>query len=422
MALTVKAPRGTADVLPENAHKWRYIEDEARGVAALYGFSEVRFPTFEHTELFERGVGGTTDVVQKEMYTFLDKGGRSVTLRPEGTASTVRLVIEHALYGGPMPLRLYYIGSCFRYEKPQAGRLREFCQFGAEVFGAPLPAADAEVIAMVDMLFSRLGISQHVRLEINSIGCRGCRSQYLALLREYFNERAGGLCRTCLERLERNPLRLLDCKEEGCRTVNAGAPLPAEHLCGECAAHFDGVKERLNALGIAYTVNGRIVRGLDYYTKTVFEFISDAIGAQSAVCAGGRYDGLTEELGGPALTGLGFAMGLERVLLLMEKTGAPFPEPPRCDVYLATVGEAASKRAQAIAGSLRKAGLCAQCDITGRSLKAQMKYADKLGARYTVVLGDDELAAGRASLKRMDTGESVTVSLGSLADEIKRMG
>lgn len=418
MALITKAPRGTADVLPQESCQWQYVENTAREVAELFGFTEIRFPTFEHTELFERGVGDTTDVVQKEMYTFADKGGRSVTLRPEGTASAARLVVEHSLYGGTMPLKLYYIVPCFRYEKPQAGRLREFHQFGLELLGAPSPAADADVIAMADLLFRRLGLTG-IRLEINSIGCPECRKAYLAVLKDYFKANTDSLCRTCLERLEKNPMRIIDCKDETCKTITQNAPLAVDHLCGECRGHFNGVKSRLDALGTAYTVNGRIVRGLDYYTKTVFEFISDNIGAQGTVCGGGRYDGLIAELGGPALPGLGFAMGIERILMLMKNTGAAIPEPRGCDLYIGSIGDAASIAAQTIAGRLRGLGFIAECDTVGRSVKAQMKYADKLGASYTVILGDDEISKGSAVLKQMKTGETKEIALTEIEKWIK---
>ena len=312
----ITAPRGTCDVLPQDAYKWQYLESVMREAGRRYGYEEARFPTFEHTELFQRGVGGATDVVQKEMYTFNDKGGRSVTLRPEGTASVMRMVLEHGLYGGLLPLKTYYIIPCFRYEKPQAGRLREFHQFGVEVFGAAEPAADCEVIALGAHILRTLGISG-VALEINSIGCRECRARYKAALVEYYSQFKDRLCETCLGRLETNPLRLLDCKSPVCGALKAGAPSILDYLCGDCAEHFAAVRAGLDALGIDYTVNPFIVRGLDYYNRTVFEFTSNQIGAQAAIFGGGRYDGLAEDLGGAPLSGLGFAMGLERLLLLV---------------------------------------------------------------------------------------------------------
>lgn len=419
MANSIKAPRGTADTLQNECRKWRYIEEIAHLSSELFGFGEARFPMFEHTELFERGVGDGTDVVQKEMYTFSDKSGRSLTLRPEGTASVARLVTEHSLYSAALPLKLYYIGSFFRYEKPQAGRMREFHQFGAELLGSVSPAADAEIISLVCHFFDRLGLFG-LRLEINSIGCSSCRGEYLFRLKEYFNQNKDNLCTTCLNRLSKNPLRILDCKEKGCININNDAPLPVNHLCDECSLHFDGVKSRLSAMNIDYTVNGRIVRGLDYYNRTVFEFVSDAIGAQSAVCGGGRYDGLTEEIGGPPLAAIGFAMGLERVLLLMEKTQVSLPDEKPSLVYIAGIGEAADIKAQALTNALRAAGISAECDTVGRSLKAEMKYADKKGVRYTVVLGDDEIKSGEISLRDMSKGETIPVKITDLADVLIR--
>ena len=403
MALLTKAPRGTQDVLPKESHKWQYLEATLRDTAQLFGFSEIRVPTFEHTELFDRSVGDTTDVVQKEMYTFTDKGDRSITLRPEGTAGTVRSVIENGLLNDALPLKVCYLLSCFRYEKPQAGRLREFHQFGAEYFGAASPAADAELIAMIAECFARLGV-EGLSLRINSIGCPECRPAYYDALKQYFAARRDELCDSCRERLEKNPMRILDCKSPVCHEIAAGAPKVTDYLCGDCREHFEGLQKRLDLLGLEYEVDPGIVRGLDYYTRTVFEFVSEHIGAQGTVCGGGRYDGLVEMLGGPKTPALGFAIGLERLLLLMQNTGCALPEAPRPEMYIGSIGEEAAIRAMGLAQEIRAEGFYAVFDTMGRGVKAQMKYADKLGCRYSCILGDDELAAGKAKLKDMKTG------------------
>lgn len=410
MAGNISIPRGTKDVLPSESHQWQYIESVLRKCAADFGFSEIRFPTFEHTELFLRGVGDTTDIVQKEMYTFEDKGGRSITLRPEGTASVVRSVIENGLYAGVLPLKVFYIAPNFRYEKPQAGRLREHHQFGVEYFGAASPLADAEVISLADTFLARLGIDD-VTAAINSIGCPKCRKDYQKALTEYYSGYVSELCPTCVDRLGRNPLRLLDCKEEKCSALASAAPKTVDYLCGECAQHFETLKAELDRLGVRYRVDTGIVRGLDYYTKTVFEFITGGIGAQSAICAGGRYDGLCEELGGPKLPGLGFGSGIERLLLTMAAKGAKFPEGEKPLLFAAALGTAAAEKVSELVCGLRRAGIHAERDTTGRSLKAQMKYADKLGCRYTLIIGDNELDAGRAELRCMADGSCRSVEL-----------
>ena len=410
MALITKAARGTQDVLPSESGHWQHIEQTALAIARDFGYREMRTPVFEHTELFHRSVGETTDVVQKEMYTFEDKGCRSITLRPEGTAGMARALLEHGLNNEALPVKVSYLTSCYRYEKPQAGRLREFHQFGVECFGAAAPQADAEVITLARMVLDNLGVTG-VELRLNSIGCPGCRAKYHEALRAYFESRRDELCETCLGRLQRNPMRILDCKSPVCSQIAAGAPVMLDYLCGDCAAHFDTVKGCLEAAGVAYVIDPHIVRGLDYYTRTVFEFVSDALGAQAVVCGGGRYDGLIDELGGPHLPSLGFGMGLERLLLVMEAKGYAFPEEPRCEVYLASMGDAAACRCFAMATRLREGGVSAECDTVGRSLKAQMKYADKLGARYTLVLGDNELESGRAQLKDMESGAAEEVAL-----------
>ena len=418
MALITKSIKGTQDTLPSESHKVRFVEQTALETAGNCGFREIRIPVFEHTELFQRGVGDTTDVVQKEMYTFLDKGGRSITLRPEGTAGVVRSFLENGLYNEPMPQKLCYLVSCYRYEKPQAGRLREFHQFGLECLGTASPAADAEVIGIANDVFSFLGV-RGLKLEINSIGCPACRKEYHKALREYFESRKDELCHTCLDRLERNPMRILDCKSPVCSEIAKDAPKALDYLCDECRTHFDSVQKYLKAMDIPFTVEPSIVRGLDYYTKTVFEFVSTEIGAQGTVC-GGRYDGLVEEIGGAHTPALGFAMGIERLLLLMEKQGLPFPEREKCSLYIATMGEKASFKAASIASSLRREGLEVQFDVVSRSVKAQMKYANKLGAAFTVVIGDSELDSGIVKLKNMESGEETEVALENFEEAFMR--
>ena len=410
MNLITKAIRGTQDVLPAESYKWQHIEQTALSIARDFGYREMRTPVFEHTVLFQRSVGETTDVVQKEMYTFDDKGGRSITLRPEGTAGAARAMLEHGLNNDALPVKASYVTSCYRYENPQAGRLREFHQFGVECFGAAAPQADAEVIALAHTVLETLGVTG-VSLHINSIGCPACRAKYHEALKAYFSARKDQLCETCLGRLERNPMRILDCKSPVCSALAAEAPVILDYLCDDCAAHFQAVKGCLEEAELPYTVDPRIVRGLDYYTRTVFEFVSDALGAQAVVCGGGRYDGLCQELGGPSIPSLGFGMGLERLLLVMEAKGCAFPAPPRCELYLAPMGEAAVRRCFAIASRLREGGVAVEFDVAGRGLKAQMKYADKRGARYVIVVGDSELETGMAKLKDMESGEASDITL-----------
>ncbi len=416
MAEKISAPRGTHDVLPDNIASWHYVENTLREVAARFGYREIRFPTFEHTELFLRGVGDTTDVVQKEMYTFEDKGGRSITLRPEGTASVVRSYIENSLYAGALPLKVYYIAPNFRYEKPQAGRLREHHQFGAECFGSPAPQADAEVIALADTFMNALGIT-NIALRLNSIGCPVCRPSYHEALRSFFEARQDKLCTTCRDRMTRNPLRILDCKNPDCAALVKTAPVMLDYLCEDCQAHQHGLEEHLKAGGISYAIDPYIVRGLDYYTRTVFEFTTDCIGAQSTICGGGRYDKLVETLGGPPTPALGFGSGLERLLMVMESQKALPPAPPGCDLFIATRGEQAALTATGLISHMRRRpGLRAECDLMGRSLKAQMKAADRMGARYVLVLGEEELATGQATLKDMQkSGEDLPCALSAEA-------
>lgn len=410
MGVITKKIKGTEDVLPKDSYRWQFVEDVMRKESAAYGFKEIRTPVFEHTELFARGVGQTTDVVQKEMYTFDTKGGESVTLRPEGTAGAARAVLEHGLVNDSLPIKASYFVSCYRYEKPQAGRLREFHQFGLECYGTQSPVADAELICAAQSIFDRLGIKQ-LRLEINSIGCPACRAEYHKALKEYFYGYKDELCETCNSRLEKNPMRILDCKSPVCSKIAQGAPKITDYLCDECREHFASVQKYLDAAGVEYTVNPTIVRGLDYYTKTVFEFVTDFIGAQGTVCGGGRYDGLIEELGGKHLPSLGFAMGIERLLMLMDKQGIEIPKPSTCDLYVAVMGEKASLKSFEIIKAVRSCGLIAETDVVGRGLRAQMKYADKIGAKFSMVLGDNEIEQGKAVIKNMSSGEQTEIVL-----------
>lgn len=410
MGVITKKIKGTEDVLPKDSYRWQFVEDVMRKESAAYGFKEIRTPVFEHTELFARGVGQTTDVVQKEMYTFDTKGGESVTLRPEGTAGAARAMLEHGLVNDSLPIKASYFVSCYRYEKPQAGRLREFHQFGLECYGTQSPVADAELICAAQSIFDRLGIKQ-LRLEINSIGCPTCRAEYHKALKEYFYGYKDELCETCNSRLEKNPMRILDCKSPVCSKIAQGAPKITDYLCNECKEHFASVQKYLDAAGVEYMVNPTIVRGLDYYTKTVFEFVTDFIGAQGTVCGGGRYDGLIEELGGKHLPSLGFAMGIERLLMLMDKQGIEIPKPSTCDLYVAVMGEKASLKSFEIIKAVRSCGLIAETDIVGRGLRAQMKYADKIGAKFSMVLGDNEIEQGKAVIKNMSNGEQTEIVL-----------
>ena len=410
MALITKAIKGTKDVLPKDVHKNQYIEATALDIASKFGYKEIRTPVFEHTELFQRGVGDTTDVVQKEMYTFDDKGGRSITLRPEGTSGAVRSYLENGLCNEALPQKVCYLISCYRYEKPQAGRLREFHQFGVECFGSASPLADAEIIALAKSLFDTLGVKD-LSLEINSIGCPTCRAEYHKALKEYFSSRKDELCDTCKSRLDRNPMRILDCKSPICHEIAEGAPVVIDYLCDECKEHFENVQKYLKAQNIEYTINPQIVRGLDYYTKTVFEFVSNSIGAQGTVCGGGRYDGLVEELGGQHTPSLGCAIGIERLMLLMEAQGCEFPEAEKPDLFIVALGEKATLKAVEIAKDMREEGFSALLDLNQRSVRAQMKYADKLGAKFNVVIGDNEVEAKTAKLKNMQTGEETEINL-----------
>lgn len=417
--MKVQIPKGTKDVLPDKAYQWHYIEDLARRLTALAGYREIRTPVFEHTELFARGVGGSTDVVQKEMYTFEDRGHRSLTLKPEGTAGVVRAVISSGMAGGPQPIKTYYFTPVFRYERPQSGRLREHHQFGVEVFGASDATMDAEVIDLGARLLEQAGL-RRIRLRLNSIGCQTCRPRYREVLTDYLRERSGELCETCRERTETNPLRVLDCKVESCRPVIGAAPVMLDYLCEECAEHFAQVQRCLDALGIPYEIDPRIVRGLDYYTRTVFEFVSDCLGAQSTVLGGGRYNGLVEQLGGPALPGIGFGMGIERLLLTLEAEGVEIPEPPYLRAFVAVHGGMEQRlSALTLVEDLRSAGIAADMDHTGRSLKAQFKYAGRLGVPYVLVIGEAETAAGTVIIRNMDNGQEIAARRDRVASVIR---
>ncbi|MBR6808450.1 MAG: histidine--tRNA ligase [Clostridia bacterium] len=413
----IKKPRGTMDILAPESTVWNYVEGKMRDVASRFGFSEIRTPTFEELSLFKRGVGDTTDVVQKEMYTFTDRDGTVFALRPEGTASVVRAIIENGKTSDPMPLKYYYIINCFRYEKPQAGRSREFFQFGTEMFGAKGAAADFTVISLAHTLLSELGITG-IKLHLNSIGCPECRPAYRETLVEYLTENKDKLCDTCKARLEANPLRILDCKNPDCKVIAEAAPKSIDHLCDDCDSHMKSLTSMLDAAGIEYEIDTHIVRGLDYYTRTVFEFICEGIGAQSTVCGGGRYDGLMEQLGGPSQPGIGFGMGITRLLMAMEQCGAYVPTAPAPELYIASLGDAASLSANCITTELRRRGIVAECDVMSRSLKAQMKYADKIGAKYTLILGDSEIESGKAVIKNMKTSDQTEIEISAAAEFI----
>ncbi len=415
----IQIPKGCKDVLPSQAYLWQYLEAKARETAGAYAFKEIRTPVFEHTELFSRGVGDTTDIVNKEMYTFLDKGGRSVTLRPEGTAGVARAFIEHGLAGGVLPFKAYYLISAFRYERPQAGRLREFHQFGCELYGAAGATADAEVISLADAFLKNLGLRK-VELRINSIGCKTCRARYHEALRQYFAPRIGEMCEDCRNRFEKNPMRILDCKVEGCKKIAADAPRMLDYLCDDCRAHFGQVKALLSAAGIAYTVDPSIVRGLDYYSRTVFEFVSDAAGAQGTVLGGGRYDTLLEQMDSRPVPAVGFAAGMERLLLVMEAENCLPSADTGAMCYLAGMDAASREKAFLLAQELRRKGVSCEVDLMERSVKAQFKYADKTGAGFVAVLGERELEEGAAEVKDMRNSASERVKFGELADYIIR--
>jgi histidyl-tRNA synthetase len=416
----INAPRGTVDILPPVSLLWQYVEKKAGELFKRYNYDEIRIPIFEYTELFQRGIGEITDIVEKEMYTFKDKGGRSLTLRPEGTASVMRSFLENKIYGQTQPTKYYYMGPMFRYERPQAGRYRQFHQLGVEVIGADNPAIDAEVIAMGMNLMEELGLN-NLELLINSIGCVKCRGEYLKILKDYLYKHYDRLCKDCKNRLERNPLRVLDCKNESCSLVIKDAPKIVDYLCNDCKNHFDKLKEYLDILNIDYKVDPTLVRGLDYYTNTAFEVKYKGLGAQDTVFAGGRYNGLAEEIGNKSIPGIGFAIGLERLIIIMEKQGIDFTRDEGIDLYITTIGEQAKKESFKYVNNLRKAGFRTCMDYLNRSVKSQMKAADKLKAKYTIIIGEEELKKGLAIVKNMETGDQQEIALVKLIDEIQMM-
>lgn len=416
--MAIKAPKGTKDILPQDSYKWRYIEAEWAKICAEYGFEEMRTPTFEATELFNRGIGDTTDVVQKEMYTFEDLGHRSITLKPEGTSPAVRAFIESNSYAEVQPSKYYYNTSCFRYEKPQAGRLREFHQFGIENFGTPDMLADAEVIELAADFLERMGI-EDVELHISSVGCRKCRPVHREALQNFLNPKYEELCETCKSRFDKNPMRILDCKSPVCKELVQGAPMVIDYLCDECKAALEQLKSHLDDMGIEYIVDPSIVRGLDYYTKTAFEFITNKIGAQGTVCGGGRYDHLIEEVGGPDMPGVGFGLGKERLLMLMDACNADFGAELKPELFVAWVGDESLSYSLKLVHEMRKKGVRTVLDTKARNLKGQLKYANKLGAAYSVVIGESEIETGELTLKNMNTSEQIKVSRDELIDAIK---
>lgn len=415
-----KAPRGTKDITPKDVYKWHYVEKKFREICALYGYEEIRTPIFEHTEVFARSVGDTTDVVQKEMYSFTDRGDRQLSLKPEGTAGVIRSFIENKMYADTQPTKLYYITPCFRYERPQAGRQRQFHQFGIEVLGSDGPSVDAEVISLAVQLFNEMGL-KNLSVNINSVGCPTCREEYNRKLKEYLDKKVDVLCETCLERKDKNPMRVIDCKNPHCKENLQDIPFMIDHLCDDCKDHFEKLQTYLKEMDINYVVDKTIVRGLDYYKKTAFEIISNDIGSQSTVCGGGRYDGLVEMLGGPkGISGIGFGLGVERLLLTLENNNIEIENPKSTDIYIATIGDAAKTKSFKLIKDLRSNHISADNDHLDKSLKAQFKYSDKLNAKYTVVIGDDELANDTATLKNMKTSEQTTIKLSELVDELKK--
>ncbi len=415
--MLTQAPRGTKDVMPFDAYKWQYVESKFAEICGRFGYEEIRTPGFEHTVLFKRGVGEGTDIVQKEMYTFKDNGKRDLTLKPEGTSPVVRAFIENKLYAMTQPTKLYYNTPCYRYERPQAGRLRAFHQFGIEVFGAKDASTDAEIIHLGMTFFKEVGL-KNLELRINSIGCPECRKKYIEVLKEYYAPKLGDLCGTCNERYERNPVRIIDCKSPICQEISAGAPSILDYLCDECSDHFEELKRNLDLMKTEYIIDPNIVRGLDYYSKTAFEIISRDIGAQGTVCGGGRYDGLVEEIGGPATPGVGFGLGVERLILTLEKNNIEIPKPQGLDVFIAAMGKEAVEKAVEITSELRTMGLKVDFDHLKRSLKAQFKYSDKKDALYTLVIGDNELQKGAVTLKNMRTGEQSEIAVSDIAEDI----
>lgn len=406
----INRPKGTKDVTPQEVYKWQYVENVAKSCLENLNFKELRTPTFEHTELFVRGVGEGSDIVNKEMYTFLDKGERSITLKPEGTASIVRAVIENGLDNEAMPLKLYMLTPCFRYERPQAGRLREHHQFSIEAFGSHSPMMDAEVIGVIGSIFDKLNFKNY-KVNINSIGCPKCRKEYLEVLKRYYSKHIDSMCEDCKVRYQKNALRLLDCKDARCAHFKEGAPKPREYLCEDCKDHFNKVRECLDLNGVNYVVNDNLVRGIDYYTRTVFEFLTEENGALGVICGGGRYDGLVSELGGKDIPGVGVGLGIERILSLLEKNNVAIPMPKALDIYIANASQEEHKKCVELAVNLRQLGLSVEFDTMDRSLKAQMKYANKIGASYVMIIGEQEVLRSRANLKSMTNSLETEVGL-----------
>nr|WP_308550861.1 histidine--tRNA ligase [uncultured Peptostreptococcus sp.] len=417
--MLTKAPRGTKDIIPAEAYKWNYLEGKFRDLCRLYGYEEIRTPVFEHTELFKRGVGDTTDIVQKEMYTFKDRGDRDLTLKPEGTAGVIRAFIENKMYAETQPTKLFYITPCFRYERPQSGRQRQFHQFGVEAIGSDTPSLDAEVISLAMQFLGEAGLKD-LTVSINSVGCPVCREEYNKLLKDYLAAKADVLCDLCNDRRDKNPMRVIDCKNETCQANIVDIPLMADHLCDDCKDHFTKLKSYLDEMGINYLVDKKIVRGLDYYKRTAFEIISNDLGAQSTVCGGGRYDGLVEQIGGPSgYSGIGFGLGAERLLLTLEANGVEIDNPNHTDIFVVTIGDRAKLKSFSILKDLRVNHISADKDHLDRSLKAQFKYSNKINSRYTIVIGDDELDKDEATLKNMETGDQKLIRISELVNELR---
>ena len=417
--MLTKAPRGTKDIVPAEAYKWNYLEGKFRDLCRLYGYEEIRTPIFEHTELFKRGVGDTTDIVQKEMYTFKDRGDRDLTLKPEGTAGVIRAFIENKMYAETQPTKLFYITPCFRYERPQSGRQRQFHQFGVEAIGSDTPSLDAEVISLAMQFLGEAGLKD-LTVSINSVGCPVCREEYNQLLKDYLAAKADVLCDLCNDRRDKNPMRVIDCKNETCQANIVDIPLMADHLCENCKDHFSQLKLYLDEMDINYVVDKKIVRGLDYYKRTAFEIISNDLGAQSTVCGGGRYDGLVEQIGGPSgYSGIGFGLGAERLLLTLEAKGVEIGNPNHTDIFVVTIGDKAKLKSFSILKDLRDNHISADKDHLDRSLKAQFKYSNKINAKYTIVIGDDELDKDEATLKNMETGDQKLIKISKLVEELR---
>lgn len=416
----IKAPRGTKDITPQESYKWNYIESKFKEVCSLYGYEEIRTPIFEHTELFQRGVGDTTDIVQKEMYSFTDKGDRNITLKPEGTAGVVRAFIENKMYADAQPTKLFYIIPCFRYERPQSGRQRQFHQFGVEAIGSDSPSLDAEAIELSTQFLREIGL-QDLEVSLNSVGCSVCREAYNEKLKSYLEERSDVLCGLCNDRREKNPMRVIDCKNETCQESIVDIPLMADNLCEDCQNHFEELLSYLDEMNINYKIDKKIVRGLDYYKRTAFEIISNDLGSQSTVCGGGRYDGLVEQIGGPeGYSGIGFAMGAERLLLTLEANNIEIEKPDTLDIFIVTIGDKAKLKSFSTIKNLRDNHISADKDHLDRSVKAQFKYSNKINAKYTVVIGDDEINKDEAVLKNMESGEQKNIKLSLLVDELKK--